>query len=105
VLRVTPRPSAAAAARAAARRPIALAAAGATETDAATAAAGGGTAGALMNTGDGRQVLVFMMECSDESVACYLLGHIGLTWVMQNIIPGQRKALLTLHVSVGSIGI
>lgn len=55
-------------------------------------------AGALMTNADGRQSMAFTLDCSPQSTACMVLGHVGLSWVMHNMIPGQREAFLNLHV-------
>ncbi|KAI8469258.1 MAG: hypothetical protein J3K34DRAFT_522256 [Monoraphidium minutum] len=54
--------------------------------------------GALVNHADGRQALAFMLDCSDEAAYCMVLGHLGLAWALQNIIPGQRQVILSLQV-------
>jgi hypothetical protein len=30
---------------------------------------------------------------------CVLLGHLAISWVTRDIIPGARRALLSVHVS------
>lgn len=32
---------------------------------------------------------------------CVLLGHLAISWVTRDIIPGYRRALLSVHVSEG----
>lgn len=54
--------------------------------------------GVLLGSGGGRQSMLFFLECDGGSVACYALGHLGLAWAMQNIIPGERRAALSLQV-------
>jgi hypothetical protein len=40
----------------------------------------------------------FMHGCAAWSSSCLLLGHMALAWLTQNIIPGERAALLTVQV-------
>lgn len=64
----------------------------------ASPSAGALAAGIVAEAGDGRQAMAFFLQCSDESAACYALAHLGLAWAMQDIVPGERRALLSLQV-------
>lgn len=78
-----------------ASRPAASARRAAATTNRAAPAA---AAGVLVSYGDGRQAVAFFLQCSSCFTPCYALAHLGLAWVLQNIIPGSRRALLSLHV-------
>ena len=81
--------------------PAPAAAAGARAAAAAAAAAAPPppqTLGALVRHGDGRQALAFFLDCLADSAACYALGHLGLAWALKNIVPGRRRALLSMQV-------
>ncbi|KAI8465146.1 MAG: hypothetical protein J3K34DRAFT_525626 [Monoraphidium minutum] len=54
--------------------------------------------GALLKYADGRRVMGITFDCSEAYIACWPLGHLGVSWVMQDLIPGQRRALLSLQV-------
>jgi hypothetical protein len=60
--------------------------------------AGGATAGgALVKYADGRESLAFIFDCAAFSPTCMVLGHLSLSWLLHDIIPGQRDVLLTVH--------
>jgi hypothetical protein len=60
--------------------------------------------GALAMYDDGRQALAFMLHCSDEYAACLVLAHLGVAWALQNIIPGERRALMSLQARRAGLG-
>lgn len=47
---------------------------------------------------DGRESLAFMIDCAAWSPSCLVLGHTALSWLLRDIIPGQRQALLSVQV-------
>ncbi|KIZ05734.1 hypothetical protein MNEG_2222 [Monoraphidium neglectum] len=53
--------------------------------------------GTLVNYQDGREVLAFMFDCGGWSTSCLALGHLAVTWLLQNAVPGVRQALLTVQ--------
>ncbi|GBF97916.1 hypothetical protein Rsub_10589 [Raphidocelis subcapitata] len=53
------------------------------------------TAGVLVNYADGRESLAFTFDCASWTPSCLLLGHFSLTWMLRNILPGERQALLS----------
>lgn len=56
-----------------------------------------GVAGALVKYGDGRESMAFVFDCATWSTACGVISHLSLAWMMQDIIPGERSALLTVQ--------
>jgi hypothetical protein len=56
------------------------------------------TGGVLINYGDGRESLAFIFDCASRSPTCLLLGHFSLTWMLRDIVPGERLALLSPQV-------
>jgi hypothetical protein len=55
-------------------------------------------AGALIKYQDGRESLAFVFDCSSYSTTCLLLGHMSLGWMLQGLVPGERRALLTVQL-------
>jgi hypothetical protein len=55
-------------------------------------------AGVLVKYQDGRESLAFVFDCSDHSTTCMLLGHLSLGWMLQGLVPGERRALLTVQL-------
>ena len=56
------------------------------------------TAGVLVNYADGRESLAFTFDCASWTPSCLLLGHFSLTWMLRDILPGERQALLSPQV-------
>lgn len=50
----------------------------------------------------GLQDLVFGIDLTSWQAACWVLAHACLSWVMHDIIPGQRRTLLSTQVSLGA---
>lgn len=38
-----------------------------------------------------------MFDCAAWSTTCMALAHVAVAWAMQDVIPGERRALLTMH--------
>ena len=55
----------------------------------------------LVKYGDGRESLAFTFDCAGWSGSCLVLGHLSVAWLLRDIIPGERRALLSIQVSVG----
>ncbi|GBF97931.1 hypothetical protein Rsub_10604 [Raphidocelis subcapitata] len=53
------------------------------------------TGGVLVNYADGRESLAFTFDCASWTPSCLLLGHFSLTWMLRDILPGERQALLS----------
>jgi hypothetical protein len=56
------------------------------------------TAGVLVKYADGRESLAFTFDCASWTPTCLLLGHFSLTWMLRDIVPGERQALLSPQV-------
>lgn len=57
-----------------------------------------GVVGTLVKYGDGRESMAFVFDCATWSTSCALLSHLVAAWMSQNILPGQRRALLTVQM-------
>lgn len=56
------------------------------------------TGGVIVSYADGHRAMAFLFDCSHLSTTCMVLGHLGLSWLLRDAIPGVRQALLTVHV-------
>jgi hypothetical protein len=45
-----------------------------------------------------RQELITTFDCGSWKPACLVFGHYALSWLMHDIIPGQRRALFSIQV-------
>jgi len=54
--------------------------------------------GALVNYADGRESLAFLFDCASWSTSWLVLGHLSLSWVLRDLVPGERRPLLTVQV-------
>jgi hypothetical protein len=50
-----------------------------------------------------RDELVFTMSCARWQISCLVMSHFSLSWLMHDIIPGQRRVLLKAQVGLGKI--
>jgi hypothetical protein len=55
--------------------------------------------GVEIDHADGRQSMAIFMDCAFWQPTCMVLGHVVVSWVLHDIIPGQRRAMLSTHVS------
>jgi hypothetical protein len=46
-----------------------------------------------------REELVFTLACAYWQISCMVLSHFSISWLMHDIIPGQRRALMAVQVS------
>jgi hypothetical protein len=46
-----------------------------------------------------REELVFTLACAYWQISCMVLSHFSLSWLLHDIIPGQRRALMAVQVS------
>lgn len=54
--------------------------------------------GGLITTyADGRETMAFLFDCAVWSPSCLLLAHTSLAWLLRDIIPGSRRALLSVQ--------
>lgn len=53
--------------------------------------------GTLVAYADGRESLAFMHDCGGWSTSCLVLGHVSVSWLLRDAIPGLRQALLTIE--------
>jgi hypothetical protein len=59
--------------------------------------------GILATYSNGLQDLVFGLDLTSWEASCWVLAHAALSWVLHDIIPGQRRSLLSTQVSLGSL--
>jgi hypothetical protein len=45
-----------------------------------------------------RDEMVFTMSCARWQISCLVMSHFSLSWLMHDIIPGQRRVLLKTQV-------
>ncbi len=57
-----------------------------------------GVVGATIKYGDGRESMAFVFDCATWSTACAVVSHLAAAWMLQNIVPGERRALLAVQV-------
>ena len=57
-----------------------------------------GVVGAAVKYADGRESLAFTTECAAWASPCFALAHYVLPWMLRDIIPGERRALLSVQV-------
>jgi len=55
--------------------------------------------GVQVDHGDGRQSMAIFMDCAPWQPSCMVIGHVIISWLAHDIIPGQRRAMLSTHVS------
>lgn len=55
--------------------------------------------GAVVKYDDGRESMAFMLDCSAWLTSCLVLGHLSVSWMLRDIVPGDRQALLTVQVT------
>jgi hypothetical protein len=49
-------------------------------------------------------VSLVSLQCAAWNPNCLLLAHLAVSWVTKNIIPGQRRALLSTQVRMQHAG-
>ena len=54
--------------------------------------------GVLVKYADGRESLAFLFDCAGWSQSCLVLGHLSLSWMLRDIIPGARQPLLLVQM-------
>jgi len=42
--------------------------------------------------------MAFVFDCASWSSSCMVIAHLATTWMLQNIIPGERRALLSVQM-------
>jgi hypothetical protein len=55
-------------------------------------------AAAVITYTDGRQEMITTFDCATWQPNCHVFGHYALSWLLHDIVPGQRQVLLNMQV-------